>query len=92
MAAATATAGAAAGGSTRDFPLLLTSVFGANFKIVSGYPGGNAINLAVERGEVDQDRLTPRVRTVVADLFRHEALMRLGPVPGGVVITRLSRW
>ncbi|MDB5544981.1 MAG: hypothetical protein JWO64_2130 [Hyphomicrobiales bacterium] len=42
----------AAGGSTRDFPLLLTSVFGANFKIVSGYPGSNEILLAIEKGEV----------------------------------------
>ena len=42
----------AAGGSTRDFPLLLTNVFGANFKIVSGYPGSNEILLAIEKGEV----------------------------------------
>ena len=42
----------AAGGSTRDFPRLLTSVFGANFKIVSGYPGSNEILLAIEKGEV----------------------------------------
>jgi tripartite-type tricarboxylate transporter receptor subunit TctC len=42
----------AAGGSTRDFPLLLTSVLGANFKIVSGYPGSTEILLAIEKGEV----------------------------------------
>jgi tripartite-type tricarboxylate transporter receptor subunit TctC len=42
----------AAGGSTRDFPLLLNNLFGANFKIVSGYPGSNEILLAIEKGEV----------------------------------------
>lgn len=42
----------AAGGSTRDFPLLLSNIFGANFKIVSGYPGSNEILLAIEKGEV----------------------------------------
>lgn len=42
----------AAGGSTRDFPLLLSNLFGANFKIVSGYPGSNEILLAIEKGEV----------------------------------------
>ena len=42
----------AAGGSTRDFPLLLVNAFGANFKIVSGYPGSTEILLAIEKGEV----------------------------------------
>ena len=27
-------------------------MFGAKFKMVTGYPGGNEINLAMERGEV----------------------------------------
>jgi tripartite-type tricarboxylate transporter receptor subunit TctC len=30
----------------------LNSVLGTKFKIVSGYPGGNDVNLAMERGEV----------------------------------------
>jgi tripartite-type tricarboxylate transporter receptor subunit TctC len=42
----------AAGGSTRDFPALLMSTLGANFKIVSGYPGSTEILLAIEKGEV----------------------------------------
>jgi tripartite-type tricarboxylate transporter receptor subunit TctC len=42
----------AAGGSTRELPLLLTSVLGANFKIVSGYPGSTEILLGIEKGEV----------------------------------------
>lgn len=42
----------AAGGSTRDFPALLMNTLGANFKIVSGYPGSSEILLAIEKGEV----------------------------------------
>ena len=42
----------AAGGSTRDFPMLLMSAFSANFKIVAGYPGSTEILLALEKGEV----------------------------------------
>ncbi|KQW53062.1 TetR family transcriptional regulator [Nocardioides sp. Root1257] len=42
---------------------------------------------AVERGEVERDRLTPRVTSVVSDLFRHEAMMRLGPVPDDVLVS-----
>ena len=37
---------------TYQFPSLLNNMFGAKFKIVGGYPGGNEINLAMERGEV----------------------------------------
>jgi AcrR family transcriptional regulator len=45
------------------------------------------VGQAVERGEVDRERLTPRVVTVAFDLFRHEALMRLGPVPDDVMVS-----
>jgi tripartite-type tricarboxylate transporter receptor subunit TctC len=41
-----------AGDDTYQYPALLNHMFGAKFKIVSGYPGGNDINLAMERGEV----------------------------------------
>jgi tripartite-type tricarboxylate transporter receptor subunit TctC len=37
---------------TYQFPAILNNMFGAKFKIITGYPGGNEINLAVERGEV----------------------------------------
>lgn len=37
---------------TYQYPALLNHMFGAKFKIVPGYPGGNGINLAMERGEV----------------------------------------
>jgi tripartite-type tricarboxylate transporter receptor subunit TctC len=34
------------------YPYALNQLAGAKFKIVTGYPGGNDINLAMERGEV----------------------------------------
>jgi tripartite-type tricarboxylate transporter receptor subunit TctC len=37
---------------TDQFPRILNGVLGTKFKIVSGYPGGNDITLAMERGEV----------------------------------------
>jgi tripartite-type tricarboxylate transporter receptor subunit TctC len=40
------------GGTMAGYPTLLNSVLGTKFKIVTGYEGGNAINLAMERGEV----------------------------------------
>jgi AcrR family transcriptional regulator len=36
---------------------------------------------AVDRGEVDATRLTPRIVTLPFDLFRHHALMTLKPMP-----------
>jgi AcrR family transcriptional regulator len=43
------------------------------------------VDRALARGEVRADRLTPRTRTLAFDLFRHEALMRLGRVPDEVI-------
>jgi tripartite-type tricarboxylate transporter receptor subunit TctC len=37
---------------TYQYPALLNHMFGSRFKMVPGYPGGNDINLAMERGEV----------------------------------------
>lgn len=42
------------GGSadTDQFPKILNGVLGTRFKLITGYPGGTDINLAMERGEV----------------------------------------
>lgn len=40
------------GAITYMFPAMLNETLGTKFKIVTGYPGGNAVNLAMERGEV----------------------------------------
>jgi len=37
---------------TDQFPRVLNNVLGTHFKIVEGYPGGNDVMLAMERGEV----------------------------------------
>lgn len=37
---------------TTTFPRLMNEFAGTRFRIISGYPGGNDINLAMQRGEV----------------------------------------
>lgn len=41
-----------AGGDSVTFPTLLNALLGTRMRIISGYPGGNEISLALERGEV----------------------------------------
>jgi tripartite-type tricarboxylate transporter receptor subunit TctC len=45
--------GTARGAITYGFPALMNELIGTKFKIVTGYDGGNPINLAMERGEVE---------------------------------------
>ena len=48
------TVGGEGSGSDPDmFATMIRSLFGVKIRLVSGYPGGNEINLAMERGEVD---------------------------------------
>ncbi len=44
--------GTGPGADTDAFPQVLNNVLGTKLKLVTGYPGGNDINLAMERGEV----------------------------------------
>ena len=41
------------GAITYFYPMMMNAFLGTKFKIVTGYPGGNQINLAMERGEVE---------------------------------------
>jgi tripartite-type tricarboxylate transporter receptor subunit TctC len=41
------------GSDIDNYALILRNVFGAKIKLVSGYPGGTEINLAIERRELD---------------------------------------
>ena len=43
------------------------------------------VNRAVERGEIDPARLTPRIIDLPFDLFRNEMMMTLKPVPDHVL-------
>ncbi len=47
------TGGTGASDDTVQFPRILNAVLGTKMKIVSGYPGGNDVVLALERGEVE---------------------------------------
>ncbi len=44
--------GTGAAADTDQFPRIMNGVLGTRFKIVTGYPGGNEVGLAMERGEV----------------------------------------
>ena len=43
------------------------------------------IQRGIDRGEVDPDRLTPRIVALATDLARHEMLMTLKPLPDEVI-------
>jgi tripartite-type tricarboxylate transporter receptor subunit TctC len=48
-----AVGGTGAAADTDQFPRMINGVLGTKMKIITGYPGGNDVNLAMERGEVD---------------------------------------
>ena len=48
-----AVGGTGTSADTDQFPRVLNNVLGTHFKIVEGYPGGNDVVLAMERGEVN---------------------------------------
>ena len=45
--------GVGPGTGTDTFPRVFNYLFGAKIKLVTGYPGGNDIDFAMERGEVE---------------------------------------
>jgi len=45
--------GATGGSTSSQYPKAMNALLGTKFKIVLGYPGGNDVNLALERGEVE---------------------------------------
>jgi tripartite-type tricarboxylate transporter receptor subunit TctC len=44
--------GTSASADTDQFPRIANGVLGTKFRVITGYPGGNEIGLAMERGEV----------------------------------------
>jgi tripartite-type tricarboxylate transporter receptor subunit TctC len=48
-----ALAGEGSGSDPDNFARILKNLFGAKVRLVTGYPGGTEMNLAIERGEVD---------------------------------------
>ena len=45
--------GAPMGTAGALYPVLMNALAGTKFRLVTGYPGGNEVSLAMERGEVD---------------------------------------
>ncbi len=71
--------GTGAGADTDYFPQVLNALLGTRFRIASGYPGGNEINLGVERGEL-QGRCGWSYSSVVstrAEWFKQPPFMHL---------------
>jgi len=44
------------------------------------------VRRAVERGEIDPARLTPRIAALPFDLVRQEVMMTLAPVPKDTIV------
>ena len=45
--------GTGSGADSAIYPALMTNLLGAKIQLIAGYPGGNDVNLALERGEVE---------------------------------------
>lgn len=45
--------GSTGGGPTTVFPRVVNQLLGTQIKVISGYPGQNAVNIAIERNEVN---------------------------------------
>jgi AcrR family transcriptional regulator len=83
-----------------DATALLSAHLGDYFRETGSNPaefrdeaiGGRAtsvdtiVDRAVARGEVSEERLTPRRRSLAFDLYRNEVLMRLRRVPDEVIV------
>ena len=48
-----AVGGEGSGSDPDTYAMMVRGLFGARFRIVTGYPGGNDMTLAIERGELD---------------------------------------
>jgi tripartite-type tricarboxylate transporter receptor subunit TctC len=87
------------GAITFTFPTAMNEFLGTKFKIVTGYEGGNAINLAMERGEVQARNNTwSSWKVTKADWLRDKKIViiaQAGPkakdLPGVPSLTELAR-
>ena len=71
------------GSGNYQIPKLANAILGTKFKLVTGYPGGGDINLAIERGEIDgRSNYWSGWTTVKPDWIRDKKLVflfRTGP-------------
>lgn len=45
--------GTGSGADSAIYPAIMNNLLGAKIKLIAGYPGGNDVNLAMERGEIE---------------------------------------
>lgn len=45
--------GTGSGADSAIYPAIMNNLLGARIKLIAGYPGGNDVNLAMERGEIE---------------------------------------
>ena len=80
------TGSTARGSITYTFPQMMNELFGTKFKLVTGYTGGNEINLAMERGEVEARNNTwSSWKATRPDWLRDKkiaVIVQSGPRPG----------
>jgi len=72
-------------GSFYDQTSLTPAELRDEFLVQRGSAVEKVINRAVERGEIDPARLTPRIIDLPFALFRQEMMMTLSPVPDHVL-------
>jgi AcrR family transcriptional regulator len=62
-------------------------------RAIAGTPSRMAavIQRAVERGEIDPGRLSPRIASLPLDLVRHDVIMNRAPVPDDTLIEIVDR-
>jgi Tetracyclin repressor-like, C-terminal domain len=62
-------------------------------RTLAGTPGRMAaiIRRAVERGEIDPGRLSPRMAALPLDLVRHDLIMNRAPVPDETLVEIVDR-
>src|SRR5258706_7817652 len=89
-------AGASARGAiTFFYPQMMNELLGTKFKIVTGYTGGNQINLAMERGEIEARNNTwSSWKTIKPNWLVEKkitVIAQLGPPPSDLDAPSLER-
>jgi len=62
-------------------------------RAIAGTPSRMAaiIQRAIERCEIDPDRLSPRIQSLPLDLLRHDLIMNRAPIPDDTLIEIVDR-
>jgi hypothetical protein len=70
---------------TGDLSDAKSNLAGVRQEITNSHLINTILDRGVERGEIDPDRLTPRIVALPTDLARHEVLMTLEPLSEEVI-------